>query len=143
MKYTVWIRQDNDGKDITRGGATSMHTSESLLEYTKAAAKILNAEPSLVPLFQNGAILEIFDSKRSFMGLQIIGIDNSRKFPETSFFKYCIRRIWGAYKNAHKSRAFGIISVPMDDKGFVDEKNFQEKLTCMFPVKLVYTGVPG
>ena len=123
MKYTIWIREDADGNDITRElsrACALFHTKESIEEYAQKAAEILTDDPAIGPLFQQGAILEVADKKNHLIGLQVIGVDDNEKNKKNR------------KKGSNNYRSYGFITI---DK--------TKRATCSFSVKLVRTGVPG
>jgi len=125
MKYSVWIREDADGNDITNPsrGRNTLYTVEhtmggnesSLDQWAKNAVDILNAAPQAAILFQNGAILEVADKSNSIIGLQIIGVNEK---PEIVTMKK---------KEGRYYKSFGFIRNGI----------------CTFQVRLIRTGVPG
>lgn len=99
MKITINIIQDEDGKDILptsrldfedlSGFPEEMREREMSLRVWKSNAEIsLINSSELIPLFQNGALLNVKDHRGTRVLMQIAGIDGS-------FYKKDTQRCWG------------------------------------------------
>ena len=126
MIYSIWIREDADGNDITREQCTRFHTQESLKEHTAEAERILNeGDPTVAMLFQQGATLEVADSNNSFIELKVIGIDESMK----------IKKLKDKTNSRNKYISRGRITF--------NHTSTKGEINCLFAVKTIRTGHPG
>jgi len=118
LKINIRIVQDADGEDCMLKEHTELEKA-----WAKEAERLLSENPSMIPLFQNGAILEVGVKEphpeaefiTCYMGVQIAGI--RKKNPKDT------RRDYGF---------MGISRLRTKDIPY-----------CCFDVRLVKTGVPG
>jgi hypothetical protein len=110
MLYRVGLSIDHWGKNIIWDSESQALYSE----YVEACQKVLASDPSIPGLFQQGAIIEVHDSKNSYIGVQVVGYDNYNVKDQKS-----------------KKKEYPI------QPPFITEKS------CTFNCRLVCTGVPG
>ena len=110
MKYQVRLSINPFGINIQQ----DTDVQKLYSEFADACANLLNSNPSLPSLFQHGAIIEVHDSKNTFLGVQVIGYDNYN------------------VKDQHGKKKKYSIQPP-----------FITETSCTFNCRLVCTGVPG
>jgi len=134
MNVGIRIVQDADGEDCIfrhqdidkllaeegdKEAAKRVLYERRLEEWTKNAEKVLSSDPNLMILFQQGAILEIYDDDpecRHYIGMQIAGIAGNKRKKD-------------------KRRSWGFISATKTSE--------KERVSMSFDVRLKRTGVPG
>lgn len=132
QRMTIYLRvvQDADGNDVGISNPNyGVFSEEDVKAWAEEGSRILENHPEMIPLFQNGAILEagirkpheVHEYSTSYMGLQIAGVKNKDK--------------------KDTRRDYGHLS--LSRRKFNRKERPKDVPHCSFDVRLRYTGVIG